>query len=121
MADAIPLFHQRLQSHVLETAFDMIESCHLPETDGLEIIGVYESVQPGSLSDGREQSAVAQYIASMVESRWGNGSLFVCLKDATVFNDDESEAVSLEKNTTGLIVKHFEIKSTGSIASLPEQ
>ena len=55
----------------------------------------------------------------MIEQR-GNGAAFICLKDATNFSEDELDSVSLEKNTTGLLVKHFEVRPSGAVGALPD-
>ena len=68
ISDAIPLFHQRVQSSMLEVAFDMIESVYLgsPKNQGKKIIGLYEAALPGSLVGGREQTTLAQYICEQI-------------------------------------------------------
>ena len=50
--DAVPLFHQRVTTGIVEIAFDMVENIHLK--NGQEIIGLYEAALPGSLPGGKE-------------------------------------------------------------------
>ena len=57
ITDAIPLFHQRVMTGTLETAFDMVETLGLKE--GEQIMGVYEAALPSSLTGGKEQSELA--------------------------------------------------------------
>ena len=55
IVDAIPLFHQRMQTGMLEIAFDMIESVYLSASkENLQILGLYEAPLPSSLVGGRE-------------------------------------------------------------------
>ena len=61
---AIPLFHQRVTSGVVEIAFDMVQSLFLEQ--GQQIVGLYEAAMPLSLPDGREHSTVAQYLLELI-------------------------------------------------------
>ena len=55
ITESIPLFHQRVQTGMLEIAFDMIEAIHLNvDSPNQQIVGLYEAALPGSLTNGRE-------------------------------------------------------------------
>ena len=57
ITDAVPLFHQRIQTGMIEIAFDMIESVYLSaSSQNLQILGLYEAALPSSLVGGREQT-----------------------------------------------------------------
>ena len=55
ITNSIPLSHQRVQTGLLEVAFDMVESVYLDEEgENQQILGIYEAALPGSLVGGRE-------------------------------------------------------------------
>ena len=72
ITDAVPLFHQRVQTGMLEVAFDMIESVYLSASNqNKQILGLYEAALPSSLVGGREQTCLAQYICEQIYSQSG--------------------------------------------------
>ena len=110
--DAVPLFHQRFQTGTCEIAFDMIESVYLKENQ--KIIGLYEAALPNSLSDGREQTQLAQYLCDQIQAQTKD-AIFVQIKvDMPPSSDDTPITEQLDK-TKGLLFKHFTINQNGSI------
>ena len=57
IADAVPLFHQKVMSGPLEVAFDMVEAAN----DTLKIVGVYEAPILGA-----ETSSIPSQMANTV-------------------------------------------------------
>ena len=120
--DAIPLFHQRIQTGMLEVAFDMIESCHLPSTNGCEIVGIYEAAHPSTVG-AKEISPLASYLCEQINDQLSSkGGVFLCIKpDQQSANDERTLNETLTNNTTGLQIKHFQIGNTnGSIQVIPD-
>jgi hypothetical protein len=113
--DAVPLFHQRFQTGTCEIAFDMIESVYLKNDQ--QIIGLYEAALPASLTDGREQTQLAQYLCEQISSIPSTikDSVFIQLKvDMPPLSDDTPISEQLDK-TKGLLFKHFSITQNGAI------
>lgn len=121
VTDAIPLFHQRVQSSMLEIAFDMIESVYLgnSKNQGKKIIGVYEAALPGSLVGGREQTTLAQYICEQIFAQQGT-SLFIQVKADFNAQDEDLEVEEQLKESKGLIFKKFLANQNGSIQLLDQ-
>ena len=102
--DSVPLFHQRFQTGTLEVAFDMIESVYLKGEQ--KIVGIYEAALPGSLTGGREQTPLAQYICEQVYAQFRE-AVFVQVKPDLNAADDELEVEEQLKGSQGLLFKKF--------------
>ena len=113
--EAVPLFHQRPQTGLLEIAFDMIESLHLkPEQ---KIVGLYEAAMPINLPEGREQSHLAQYICEQITGNCKD-PVFIAIKpDFNVEDEDDNVETQLQ-GSQGLVFKKFSVNHNGSIAAI---
>ena len=113
--DCVPLFHQRVTSGTCEIAFDMIQNCVLEE--GQQIVGLCEAALPTSLSGGREQTQLAQYLCEIISSNFKD-AIFVQVKADMAPSSDDTPQEDQLAQTKGLLFKWFTVNSNGSIQHL---